>query len=86
MKQLSYLFQELLPEIRILSAGEPTGLELIIPECCEGEDVVPQKKYFGGQEGVGEYIWYRTKYKLDSSSLIDISDTCEGVVTCGKTL
>ncbi|XP_059596141.1 187-kDa microtubule-associated protein AIR9 isoform X2 [Vitis vinifera] len=70
----------------VIAPGEPTGLELIIPDCCEDKDVVPQKTYFGGQEGVGEYIWYRTKNKLDSSSLMDISDTCDGVVTCGKTL
>ena len=77
---------ELLCNICILSTGEPTGLELIIPDCCEDEDVIPQKKYFGGQEGVGEYVWYQTKNKLDGSSLMDISDTCDGVVTCGKTL
>ncbi|KAL5564708.1 hypothetical protein UlMin_027872, partial [Ulmus minor] len=40
---------------------DPVALELVIPDCCEGTEIVPQKSYFGRQEGVGEYIWYRTK-------------------------
>lgn len=62
------------------------GIELVIHDCCEKEEIVPQKKYFGGQEGVGEYVWYRTKTKLDVTDLIDISEECEGVSICSKTL
>lgn len=61
-------------------------MELVIPDCCEQEEVVPQKTYFGGQEGVGEYIWYRAKSKLDGTALMEISDASEDVVICGKTL
>lgn len=62
------------------------GLELVIPTCCEDKEVIPQKTYFGGQEGVGEYIWYRTKDKLHGSALVDICNGCEDVLICSKTL
>lgn len=62
------------------------GLDLVIPDCHENQEVVPQKTYFGGLEGVGEYTWYRTKTKLDRSALTDISSSSEDVVTCGQTL
>ena len=61
-------------------------MELLIPDCCEDKVVVPLKTYFGGQEGDGIYTWYRTQSKLDASTLRDISDACEDVTTCGKTL
>lgn len=61
-------------------------MELVIPDCYENKDIVPRKAYFGGQEGVGEYIWYRTKTKLNESALNAISDACEDVVICGKTV
>lgn len=61
-------------------------MELVIPDCCEDKDIFPRKAYFGGQEGAGEYIWYRTKSKLEGSALMAISDACEDVVICGKTL
>lgn len=66
--------------------ADPVGLELVIPNCCEDKEVVPQKAYFGGQEGGGEYIWYRTKNKLYGSALMDISNACDSVLTCGETL
>ncbi|KAJ0081734.1 hypothetical protein Patl1_11265 [Pistacia atlantica] len=53
---------------------------------CEDNEVVPHKKYFGGQEGVGEYIWYRSKNKLHESELMDISEALSDVHICGKTL
>ncbi|XP_057465602.1 187-kDa microtubule-associated protein AIR9 isoform X2 [Actinidia eriantha] len=70
----------------VVAPAEPMGVELVIPDCCEDKMVVPQKTYFGGQEGDGQYIWYRTKNKLNGPALIDISDTCEDISICGKTL
>ncbi|EOX96967.1 Outer arm dynein light chain 1 protein isoform 1 [Theobroma cacao] len=68
-----------------ISPADPVGLDLVIPDCHENQEVVPQKTYFGGLEGVGEYTWYRTKTKLDRSALTDISSSSEDVVTCGQT-
>lgn len=70
----------------VIAPADPLGMELVIPDCCEQEEVVPQKTYFGGQEGVGEYIWYRAKSKLDGTALMEISDASVDVVICGKTL
>ncbi|KAK9267176.1 hypothetical protein L1049_009596 [Liquidambar formosana] len=70
----------------VIAPADPFGVELVIPDCCEDTEVVPQKTYFGGQEGVGEYVWYRTKNKLHGSSLMDISNACEDVHECGTTL
>jgi len=62
------------------------GLELVLPACCEAEEVIPHKRYFGGQESVGEYIWYRVKDKWHASALIGLSDSCDNGVVCGKDL
>ncbi|RXH98895.1 hypothetical protein DVH24_011220 [Malus domestica] len=70
----------------VIAPADPVGLELVIPDCCENENLFPQKTYFGGEEGVGEYIWYRTKNKLHGSALQDIYNACEDLVICGKTL
>ncbi|XP_004293996.1 PREDICTED: 187-kDa microtubule-associated protein AIR9 [Fragaria vesca subsp. vesca] len=70
----------------VVEPADPEGLELMIPDCCEDEELVPEKTYFGGEEGVGEYIWYRTKNKLHGSALLDISNLNEDVGICGKTL
>lgn len=70
----------------VIAPADPVGLDLVIPDCCENNEVIPQKKYFGGQEGVGDYIWYRTKNKLHESALMDISNACEDFFICGKTL
>ncbi|CAI9089689.1 OLC1v1024308C2 [Oldenlandia corymbosa var. corymbosa] len=69
-----------------IAPGEPVGFDLVIPDCCEGEMVVPQKRYFGGKEGTGLYIWYRTKKKLDISALMNISDGTDDTCVCCKTL
>lgn len=66
--------------------GDPSGVELVIPDCCEDKLVVPRKTYFGGQEAEGDYIWYRTRSKLNGPELVDISNACEDVDICGKTL
>ncbi|KAF7842164.1 187-kDa microtubule-associated protein AIR9 [Senna tora] len=67
----------------VISPADPKGMDLVIPDCCEDTELVPQKTYFGGQEGVGEYIWYRTKNKLEGTALLNISHSCEDVVICG---
>ncbi|KAL3522822.1 hypothetical protein ACH5RR_015656 [Cinchona calisaya] len=69
-----------------IAPGDPVGFDLVIPDCYEAETVVPQKRYFGGKESTGEYIWYRTKNKLDISYLTGINDASEDVCICGKTL
>ncbi|KAL9252679.1 187-kDa microtubule-associated protein AIR9-like protein [Drosera capensis] len=70
----------------VIAPADPIGLELTISDCYENEVVVLQKRYFGGQEGDGEYIWYRTKDRLYGSTLLEISDSLEGVSTRGKGL
>ncbi|CAH8264737.1 unnamed protein product [Arabidopsis lyrata] len=69
-----------------IAPANPMGLELKIPDCLEKQEVVPHKTYFGGHEGVGEYIWYRTKVKLHGSALTEISYAGEEVVACSRTL
>lgn len=57
-------------------------MDLVIPDCCEDEEITPLRKYFGGHEGVGEYIWYQTKNKLDGSAILDIANACDAEI-CG---
>ncbi|XP_057433687.1 187-kDa microtubule-associated protein AIR9 isoform X2 [Lotus japonicus] len=66
----------------MVSPAEPKGMDLVIPDCCEDEEITPLRKYFGGHEGVGEYIWYQTKNKLDGSALLDIANACDAEI-CG---
>lgn len=70
----------------LFSTADPIGVSLEIPDCVENEEVIPVKTYFGGQEGVGQYIWYRTKNQLHGSALCDPSNACEDAVISGKTL
>ncbi|KAH0889479.1 hypothetical protein HID58_051908 [Brassica napus] len=69
-----------------ISPANPMGLELLIPDCHENQEIVPHKIYFGGHEGDGEYIWYRTKEKLHGSALTEISYAGEEVIACSRTL
>lgn len=69
-----------------VAPGGPLGIELVIPSCCEGQEVVPEKKYFGGREGIGKYIWFRTKDKLSDSSLMELASNIEDVNICGRDL
>lgn len=69
----------------LLCTADPKGIDLIIPECSEDKQVNPLKIYFGGHEGVGEYIWYQTKSKLEGSALLNISNASD-VVICGTEL
>lgn len=70
----------------VIAPADPVGVELVIPNCCEDSEVVPQKIYFGGHEGIGEYVWYRTTKKLHGSALMDIFNASDDVHICGKTL
>ncbi|GLT97098.1 hypothetical protein SLE2022_146820 [Rubroshorea leprosula] len=70
----------------LISPADPVGLDLVVPDCYENQEAVPQKKYFGGQEGLGEYTWYRAKTKLHGSALMDMASSSEDVLMCGKTL
>ncbi|CAN8287520.1 unnamed protein product [Cochlearia groenlandica] len=69
-----------------IASANPMGLELSVPDCCEKQEVAPRKTYFGGHEGVGEFIWYRSKDKLHGSALTEISYAGEEVIACCKTL
>ncbi|XP_078436682.1 outer arm dynein light chain 1 protein isoform X2 [Wolffia australiana] len=69
----------------LVSPAEPKGCELIIPDCLEDEEIVPQRSYYGGQEGEGIFIWYKSRRKLLDSEIHSISLSSEAVV-CGKTL
>ncbi|KAK7304069.1 hypothetical protein RJT34_15087 [Clitoria ternatea] len=69
----------------LISPADPLGMELVIPGCCEDRELIPLRKYFGGQEGVGEYIWYRTQNKLEETALLDISNASD-VEICGTEL
>ncbi|KAG5254640.1 187-kDa microtubule-associated protein [Salix suchowensis] len=70
----------------MIAPADPVGLELVIPYCYEDKEVTPQKTYFGGQEGSGEYIWFRTRDKLNKSALLDIVNAGDDALICGKTL
>ncbi|KAH6830710.1 Outer arm dynein light chain 1 protein [Perilla frutescens var. hirtella] len=69
-----------------VSPGEPLGVELVIPECFEGQEVVPIAKYFGGREGIGKYIWFRTNNRLHESALMELANNCENADICGQAL
>ncbi|XXG74688.1 hypothetical protein AAC387_Pa07g3344 [Persea americana] len=68
----------------VIAPADPVGVELIIPDGCEDEEVVPQKSYFGGHEGFGDYTWYRTKRKLQGSELLNICEASEDSLIIGK--
>ncbi|KDP34944.1 hypothetical protein JCGZ_09232 [Jatropha curcas] len=70
----------------VIAPADPVALELVISYCREDEEVVPQKTYFGGREGDGEYIWYRTKNKLQGAALMNLRDSYDDVLICSKTL
>lgn len=61
----------------VILDAEPVGHGLIIPDCCEDKEVVPQKSYYGGREGGGQYTWYRILQELDEKELLDACDASE---------
>ncbi|KAK1325252.1 hypothetical protein QJS10_CPA01g00539 [Acorus calamus] len=70
----------------VIVPADPVGLQLVIPDCSEDTEVVPHKSYYGGKEGTGEYIWYRTRRMLEGDELINISTSPETAVAVGKNL
>ncbi|KAK2991031.1 hypothetical protein RJ640_018026 [Escallonia rubra] len=69
-----------------VAAADPVGVELVIPDCWEDKVVHPQKTYFGGLEGGGDYVWYRTRNKVHENSLLDLSNDSGDIAILGKTL
>ncbi|KAJ6832033.1 187-kDa microtubule-associated protein AIR9 [Iris pallida] len=68
----------------VIAPADPKGIKLDIPTCFQDKEVIPVKSYYGGKEGNGQYIWYRTRVKLELE-LVDIATTTETVVV-GRTL
>ena len=64
-------------------AGEPKGVNLILPECLEDNEISPIKTYFGGKEGTVKYTWFRNKEKLDNLEFDLVAASSEVV---GETL
>ncbi|KAF2317878.1 hypothetical protein GH714_041198 [Hevea brasiliensis] len=54
----------------VIAPADPVGLELVITNCFEDKEVIPQKTYFGGREGVGEYICTYTPSLEDVGSYL----------------
>ncbi|KAJ6813130.1 187-kDa microtubule-associated protein AIR9 [Iris pallida] len=69
----------------IVAPADPKGIRLDIPSCFQDKKVLPIKSYYGGTEGIGKYIWYRTRVKLEELELVDIA-TANEVIVVGKTL
>ncbi|KAL5197898.1 hypothetical protein ABZP36_001410 [Zizania latifolia] len=63
--------------------GDPKGVDLVLPECFQDNEISPIKTYFGGKEGTGKYTWFRTKEKPDNLEP-DLVASCSEVV--GATL
>lgn len=53
----------------IVKDADPVGISLVIPDCCEDMEVVPQRSYFGGIEGDSDFSWFRLHGKLQGSEL-----------------
>ncbi|XP_042465469.1 187-kDa microtubule-associated protein AIR9 isoform X3 [Zingiber officinale] len=70
----------------IIVPADPKGIELVLPSCCEDKEVIPQKSYYGGIEGTGKYIWYRTKEKMDKSELVNKAAISDGALVVGEAL
>ncbi|KAI5066288.1 hypothetical protein GOP47_0018912 [Adiantum capillus-veneris] len=51
--------------------ADPVGLNLVMPECCEDIEVIPEKGYFGGIEGDSDFTWFRLHRKLQGFNLPD---------------
>lgn len=66
--------------------ADPKGIELVLPSCYEDKEVIPLKSYYGGIEGTGKYIWYRTKEKIDKSELVNKAAISDGALVVGEAL
>ncbi|KAG1368409.1 putative 187-kDa microtubule-associated protein AIR9 [Cocos nucifera] len=70
----------------VIVPADPRGIELILPSCCQDEEVIPLKSYYGGKEGNGKYIWYRTKEKLQESELVNLATASYDILVVGESL
>ncbi|WVZ61871.1 hypothetical protein U9M48_011679 [Paspalum notatum var. saurae] len=61
----------------IILPGEPKGVNLILPECFEDNEISPIKTYFGGKEGNGKYTWFRNKEKLDNLEFDPVAESSD---------
>ncbi|CAM6096301.1 unnamed protein product [Calypogeia fissa] len=53
----------------IVVDAEPEGRHLFVPDCFEDVEVVPQREYFGGKEGPGEFSWFQANSKPEGAYL-----------------
>ena len=53
----------------IFFAADPVGISLVIPDCCEDIEVVPQRSYFGGIEGDASFTWFRLPNEMQGQKL-----------------
>ncbi|KAH7307676.1 hypothetical protein KP509_22G071800 [Ceratopteris richardii] len=49
--------------------ADPVGLSLLIPECSQDIEVIPQSSYFGGIEGDSDFTWFRVNNTLQGFDL-----------------
>eukprot|EP00249_Psilotum_nudum_P024971 c29337_g1_i1 orf=404-6085(-) len=70
----------------IVKDAEPVGRNLVIPECCEDVEIVPEKSYFGGCEGSGGYTWFRLKNRLEKPVLPEYAQVLTDSMTYIPTL
>ncbi|XP_010923670.1 187-kDa microtubule-associated protein AIR9 isoform X1 [Elaeis guineensis] len=70
----------------VIVPADPRGIELILPRCCQDEEIIPLKSYYGGKEGNGKYIWYRTKEKLQESELVNLATASDDILVVGESL
>ncbi|KAL0926511.1 hypothetical protein M5K25_002750 [Dendrobium thyrsiflorum] len=66
--------------------ADPRGIKLVIPDCLEDKEIIPLKSYYGGKEGSGEYVWYRTRCKPDESNMLDVSSATADFEVVGKNM
>lgn len=55
----------------VVTNADPVGVNISIPDCCEGAEVVPKKSYYGGTEGFSEYRWFSVQHALKGATLPD---------------
>ncbi|KAI4312428.1 hypothetical protein MLD38_037238 [Melastoma candidum] len=70
----------------IVAPADPVGLELSLPDCYQSQVVTPFKKYYGGEEGVGELIWFIVENKPDESELLDLFNSEDSDLECVRSL
>lgn len=57
----------------VVKDGDPVGINLELPDCCEDVEVIPKRSYFGGTEGDSDLTWFRLQDKIEDSGLPDDS-------------